>query len=274
MKKLLFLLPLVLLLSCSIQKRKYQNGYYVEWNHKKTEQSKTVATKQKANKEVQATETSEQIKIKSGYKPDATAEVQPSFSEVLKKKFSFHKTGEDSCDVLIFKDGSEIRSKVEEVGIDEIKYKRCESPNGPMYVAKKSDLFMIKYTNGTKELIKSTESTASSNSAQPIKPYQSNSYRKETHPLAKTSIFVSGASALIAWFLLLYTVSESLDSGTMLFVVFFTALIGGIMGTVAINRINEQPDIYKGKGSAITALILGAILAFIFSIILMAYYTW
>ena len=58
-------------------------------------------------------------------------------------------------DVIIFRDGDEIRSIVQEVGLSEVKYKRYENPTGPVYTALKKDIFMIKYQNGTKDIFES-----------------------------------------------------------------------------------------------------------------------
>ena len=50
------------------------------------------------------------------------------------------------------KNGDEIKSKVTEVGTSEVKYRKFESPTGPIYVIKKADVFMIKYEDGTKDV--------------------------------------------------------------------------------------------------------------------------
>ena len=55
-------------------------------------------------------------------------------------------------DIIILKDGSEINSKVLEVGTSEIKYKKFDNQEGPTYSIFKSDVFMVKYVNGTKDV--------------------------------------------------------------------------------------------------------------------------
>jgi hypothetical protein len=57
-----------------------------------------------------------------------------------------------SQDVLVKKTGDEIKAKVIEVGVSEIKYKKFESPTGPTYSILKSDVFMIKYEDGNKDI--------------------------------------------------------------------------------------------------------------------------
>ena len=55
-------------------------------------------------------------------------------------------------DIIFRKNGDEIKAKVIEVGNSEIKYKRFENQSGPTYVIKTSEVFMIKYENGEKDV--------------------------------------------------------------------------------------------------------------------------
>lgn len=54
-------------------------------------------------------------------------------------------------DVIVKKDGSTILSKVIEIGTTEIKYKKWNNQNGPMYTIGKNDVQTINYENGEKE---------------------------------------------------------------------------------------------------------------------------
>lgn len=56
-------------------------------------------------------------------------------------------------DVIIFKNGNEVQAKVTEVGTSEIKYQRFDNLSGPVYTIYRKDIFMIKYENGTKDVI-------------------------------------------------------------------------------------------------------------------------
>lgn len=66
-----------------------------------------------------------------------------------------------SQDVIILKSGDEILSKVEEVTISEIKYKKFDNLTGPLYSIEKAKVFMIKYENGSKDVF---------NEQEPVKP--------------------------------------------------------------------------------------------------------
>jgi len=63
-------------------------------------------------------------------------------------------TFDEECDNLILRDGNEILVKIIEIAPDLIKYKRCKKEDGPLISVSKEDVFMIKYNDGTKELIK------------------------------------------------------------------------------------------------------------------------
>lgn len=58
-------------------------------------------------------------------------------------------------DVITFKDGEQVECKIIEVGVTEIKYNKYPpSESSPLYVVKKSEVFMIKYEDGTTDLFK------------------------------------------------------------------------------------------------------------------------
>jgi len=55
-------------------------------------------------------------------------------------------------DIILLRTGEEIRAKVIEVTSTEVKYKRFDNQDGPNYVTSKSEIFMITYENGRKEV--------------------------------------------------------------------------------------------------------------------------
>jgi hypothetical protein len=59
----------------------------------------------------------------------------------------------NECDIIIFKNGNEVKSHIIEVSNNELKYKKHDFLDGPTFVVMKSDIFMIKYKNGTKDII-------------------------------------------------------------------------------------------------------------------------
>lgn len=56
-------------------------------------------------------------------------------------------------DVIVKRNGEELQCKILEVSKNEVKYKRWTNQDGPAFAEKKSDIFMIKYENGEKEVV-------------------------------------------------------------------------------------------------------------------------
>ena len=55
-------------------------------------------------------------------------------------------------DVIVKKNGDEIKAKVEQILDTEIKYRKADNLSGPLYSISKSEVFMVKYANGSKDL--------------------------------------------------------------------------------------------------------------------------
>lgn len=72
-----------------------------------------------------------------------------------------------SQDVIIKPNGDEIKAKVLEVTLTIIKFKKLDNLNGPTFEMLKSDIFMIKYENGTKDVFSPTESKSSISKEKP-----------------------------------------------------------------------------------------------------------
>lgn len=63
-------------------------------------------------------------------------------------------------DIIIRKDGSEVQAKVLELNPDQVKYKRFDNLDGPVYTENKSRILKIKYANGTEDIfVKESTST-------------------------------------------------------------------------------------------------------------------
>lgn len=56
-------------------------------------------------------------------------------------------------DIILKNDATEIQAKVLKVGNDEIEYKKWDNPDGPTYTVPATDVFIIKYRNGAKDVI-------------------------------------------------------------------------------------------------------------------------
>ena len=60
-------------------------------------------------------------------------------------------------DVIVLKNGAEIQAFVQEIGIDNVKYKKIENPDGPNYTMRQSDIVMIRFANGSREVFSENE---------------------------------------------------------------------------------------------------------------------
>lgn len=74
-------------------------------------------------------------------------------------------------DIITLNNAEEIQAKVEQVGIEDIVYKKYNNLTGPSYRILKSTIFMIKYENGVKEVFsKPGTSITEITQAPPAKP--------------------------------------------------------------------------------------------------------
>jgi len=63
-------------------------------------------------------------------------------------------------DIITLKDGTEIRASVLDVEGVDVKFKKFDNINGPSYLLAKSEIFMIKYADGTKDIFTSGQQTS------------------------------------------------------------------------------------------------------------------
>ena len=223
---------LILSSSCTVEKRKYQTGYHIEWRNNQTEPSKKdkFATKDIKHDSLTFTaidslraEISSASALPQFTEDDAAVASNDNYITPLPsntnatKYYSKAKAAED-CDNIILLNGEEIQANVMEVGKEEIRYKKCNIPDSPVYVLKRSEVFMIKYQNGTKDI---------------ITPANKESNIIKTEGFGLVSFIVGAIGGLPLGILAL------------------------IFGVISLRRIKKYPGKYKGKGFAIAGIILG-----------------
>ena len=230
MKKLVFLALILSLVSCSVQHRKYRHGFYISHFHntpKSKVQEPALAGFSKRVKPVL-----NQIEAVPVQSPSTTS--LPSIT-------AFNRAPADSCDELIFKDGTDLKGKVVEINSTSVKYKRCDMPDGPLYVVKKSEVFMIRYANGIREVIKQESEPVSTpknfGSSAPTPPPGNPKYQsKKLNPTALASLIFG-----IIGFL------------------FLTGILAIRLGNKAIRQIDAEPGFYSGRILAEVGRSLGII---------------
>jgi len=110
-------------------------------------------------------------------------------------------------DIITMRTGETINSVITELGISEIRYKRFADKDGATHVLAKSEVFMVEYEDGVKEVIKDTEaeqvqiSNKSNYKAYDRGVYDAEHYHKRAagHVILgfTCGVFGIGASALI-----------------------------------------------------------------------------
>lgn len=66
--------------------------------------------------------------------------------------------GATAQDIIFLTNGDEIEAKVVKVTETELEYKRYDNPDGPSYTKSLSNVFMVKYENGVKDVFTTPES--------------------------------------------------------------------------------------------------------------------
>jgi hypothetical protein len=133
------------------------------------------------------------------------------------------------CDTIVFKKGTRVIGKVLEIGLSEVRYRECDNPDSPVISILNSEVFVIKYTNGTRDYFHSDNTM----------PVPQASTVRKNEGLGTAGFIVS----LVGFFI------ASIPLGT----------VAIVFGIISLGKIKKHPEKYKGKGFAIVSLIVGLI---------------
>jgi hypothetical protein len=233
--------------SCSIQKRNYRDGYFIDWHASSANKTNTLAIENNSENNIetigQSLESEVQAKLlnsvdgfEKAYLPKPINNIGDSktfnhsreslLTDLKTSSVSRNSVSELDCDVIVLRNGDEINAKVIEVTPTEIKYKKCVEGNSVIYTKLKSDVFQIKYADGSKDFM-GNEKSASEVSDE----------NKKTHWAAITGM-VSGILGV-------------LFSG-------FFGICGIVFSAIALSQISRKKR-FKGKKMAVAGLVLGII---------------
>jgi TM2 domain-containing membrane protein YozV len=184
---------LVIGVSCSIQKRVYLPGYHLTWKNnisslenKNTDKNDLVYA-DIVNNDL-ATNDESSIDIFKDVKTNENCKSVQKLntkSFVIKNNSQNKKNKNEECDLIILNNGDDISVKVVELTSTEIKYKKCDNINGPIYSIQKSEVFTIRYSNGSKEIIKSSSNNKLENTTNDKS--NSNRYSNDSKEIIKSS---------------------------------------------------------------------------------------
>jgi hypothetical protein len=246
--------------SCSLEKRRYTNGYDIQW---KKNSNATASHHTKTNV---AEVKKEHIEAKYNSSPTENVISDASFKELTassekKKGIVLLNTDSTRCDTIVMRDGTEIKAKVVEITPTEIKYKYCNNINGPTYVIYRYNASYIKYPNGTAESF--------INEYPPGPSYNNrNANNNNRNTNMGASINNYGMSE--------YVRRKSLASlilGILSFFIpyigFFTAIAAVIFGRKCISLIKNDPEnLWRYTKRATAGFILGLIVLVIYVLII------
>lgn len=252
---LILIFSIISFTSCTIENRLYFPGYYTKWNKSKTLPCNNIKT----NKDflsVFSYVASDSLIITSKNSDDQIDDnliasidnSSPVFS-LNKVSYSLNNNNDkeeqiikqqgsndvitDSCDVIILINGDEISGKILEIGIEEIKYKKCDNLNGPTIIVKKSDVYRIKYINGTQD------------------EFTTEYYSKNYLPTINNERTVKKAEA----FGIISFIFSIL--GIFLFGIPF-GLLAVVFGGISMARVSSNYGKYSGTALGVIGFILGA----------------
>lgn len=157
MKQALILFSLVALASCSMQKRRYQKGVYVNW-HRSSGHTLSRASeprphphhaRENAITEI-AQEPTKPVEEPVVASADAALKINHARPSLL---IRHSKADPDSCDRILLRNGEEREGKVLEISSGLVKYRKCAPGSDVVYSIARSEVMRIWYANGTQEVI-------------------------------------------------------------------------------------------------------------------------
>lgn len=236
MKYVVAIFAALLLVSCSVKKRTYRDGYYMDWAFNK----KTKAPVKETKTPVEAKET---IAVEHVVAVKSNEVVEEIFISKSKNTLLM-----DTCgDIITFRSGDQVTAKVIEISEDKIKYKRCDNLDGPAFVVSKATVASIKYSNGIEEkIVAPTPQTVS-----PDNPY-SNAPQKYTGPKKVHPKAIWALVCLLVGFII----------GITLIPAYFLAV-------AALREIKLKPDYYSGRVLAKVVKTICSILFYTFLFIVL-----
>lgn len=247
MKKIIGIVLVLVLVSCSanIEKRRYSKGFYINKSSTIKQNSKkepiedyNLSFETRSAKDEVLDQVVNEIPTQQNSETELLINNEIESNEVNTQNFI--ETNEEECDIITLKDGTEISAKVLTINSTEISYKKC-SGSGPTYIVEKSKVFMIKYIDGSKEMFNANKIEKKTS-----KTTVEKETGKKTNGFA-TAGFITGLLGLLIG----------------LFAVAILGMLIGVLGiifsAIALKKIRNNPEKYKGKKLAKAGLIMGII---------------
>lgn len=268
-----FVITIIALSSCSLQKRLYTKGFYsngaISFKNQSKKDStdiltaslKTINTKEKKKKTLLLAKKTNNKNI---------FYIEPEFSLV------------DGCDTIFLQGGTIIVAHVSEINKTQVKFKRCETPDAICLFLNKDDVKSITFANGLKEVFETphqnlppSPNSQSYNNYQNYQPTQLNTYEKKrkTDKLCITGSafsFVSIIASIIVGLAQLWVTRDGLFHSPSFFPLSWylipagIAFIGFLLCIIGLYRHYHKKENKKGSVFAI----VGAGISFLLMLVI------
>lgn len=140
-----------------------------------------------------------------------------------------------ACDTIWLKNGSIVLGKVDEIGISEIKYRKCNFLTGPSVSVLKTSVSLITYSNGSHDSFTADEAIP----AQRYMPQNFNPQPQKTEGLGLAGFILSLTGLFVGGIPL--------------------GILAVIFGAISLSKIKNGRGKYKGRGFAIASLVIGLV---------------
>jgi hypothetical protein len=263
-RTVLLMLLIVSLSACSIEKRVHRSGFAVSW---KSSPKVTKSEKEDLSYKTSMTSMGPEENIFDGHSlasyDDLSDYEAALFSEnSIVSETRKNKSDDRPCDFVIFHDGTEIEAVVMEISETEIKYKLCNNQGGPLYSVSKSKIFMIKYSNGTKEVYEK-KTTNSGNESKNSQEQRAESGKNRKFEFSGLIGFIAALTGIILYALTFNFIFLGIGG--------IFGLVFGIISVKKVRKSKVRGDVeYFLTGFGVASLIMGSIFtaAFILGLIL------
>lgn len=235
--------------SCKIEKRLYQPGYHVEWKKAPSKKSKTDLAMNEAKKNgVKPIEVSEKViltQVQCEIENPISASTDDGISESVLQTQRIdwwvkpQKTSsrfQEDCETLVMTDGRKLLVIVLEIAQNEIRYKKCDMPDGPTVIVDKSDVDRVVYANGAEDIISGYSAPQPSSGGERGSTESVESGKK---------MEVLGLLSMIFGIIGLFIAGIPLGIAAL------------ILSIISLTKFANNPGKFGGKGMAIAGMILG-----------------
>lgn len=233
MKKsfLLITLSTLILQSCFVSNTTKLRGHKPVFGKMKAHENEIENSEQVNQDQIVKNETKQETLTELSFENTEITDLATTENEIIDIPKQKNILFDGGCDKITFLNGEEISVKLIEIGDNFVKYKKCDNIDGPIYNTSKEKLFMITFSNGTKEVIDhKNEKIEEKNTPKYNYQPSNNDSEPEVNGLAIAS-FVFGLLG-------------------------FIPLVGLILGAIANKQITKEPNRFKGSGFATAGILL------------------